>query len=101
MKNDGFTVLVSGGSRCQLSEHVHCVAIPFKMTEPVEQRICIKFCIKLEHSSTNYLDDSEVRTYGQLVIGSFLMTMRLPMHHVLRSFLVKHQITPTAPDLVP
>ena len=34
-----------------LSEHVYCVAIPFKMTEQVEQRICIKFYIKLEHSS--------------------------------------------------
>ena len=34
-----------------LSERVHCVAITFKMTEQVEQRICIKFCIKLEHSS--------------------------------------------------
>ena len=35
-----------------LSEHVYCVAITFKMTEPVEQWICIKFCVKLEHSST-------------------------------------------------
>ena len=34
-----------------LSEHVYCVAIAFKTTEQVEQRICIKFCIKLEHSS--------------------------------------------------
>ena len=34
----------------QLSEHVYCVAVTFKMTERVEQRICIKFCIKLEHS---------------------------------------------------
>ena len=34
-----------------LSEHVYCVAVAFKMTEQVEQRICIKFCIKLEHSS--------------------------------------------------
>ena len=34
-----------------LSEHVYCVAIAFKMTEQVEQRICIKFCVNLEHSS--------------------------------------------------
>ena len=32
--------------------HVCCVAVAIKMTEPVEQWICIKFCIKLEHSST-------------------------------------------------
>ena len=35
-----------------LSEHVYCVAVEFKMTEQVEQWICIKFCIKFEHSST-------------------------------------------------
>ena len=34
-----------------LSEHVYCVAIIFKMTERAEQQICIKLCIKLEHSS--------------------------------------------------
>ena len=34
-----------------MSEHVYCVAVAFKMTEQVEQQICIKFCIKLEHSS--------------------------------------------------
>ena len=34
-----------------LSEHVYCVAIAFKMTEWVQQWICILFCIKLEHSS--------------------------------------------------
>ena len=34
-----------------LSEHVDCVVIAFKMTEWVEQWICIKFCIKLEYSS--------------------------------------------------
>ena len=35
-----------------LSEHVYSVAITFKITERVEQRICIKFCVKLEHSFT-------------------------------------------------
>ena len=34
-----------------LSEHVYSVAITFKMTEQVEQWICIKFCFKLEHPS--------------------------------------------------
>ena len=34
-----------------LSEHLYCVAETFKMTQPVEQQICIKFCMKLEHSS--------------------------------------------------
>ena len=33
-----------------LSEHVYCVAITFKMTEWVEQQICIRFCVKLQHS---------------------------------------------------
>ena len=33
------------------SEHVYCVAVAFKMAEQVEQQICIKFCVKLEHSS--------------------------------------------------
>ena len=34
-----------------MSEHVYCVAVTFKMTEKVKQRISIKLCIKLEHSS--------------------------------------------------
>ena len=32
-----------------MSEHVY---IAFTMTEQVEQQICIKFCVKREHSST-------------------------------------------------
>ena len=35
------------------SERVYCVAIAFKMTERVEQGICIKFCSKLEQSSVD------------------------------------------------
>ena len=38
-----------------LSEHVHCVAITFKMTEPGEQWICIKFYVKLEHFSVEII----------------------------------------------
>ena len=35
-----------------LSEHVYTVAIAFKMTEQVQQWICTKCCVKLEHSCT-------------------------------------------------
>ena len=35
----------------RLSEHMYCVAITFKMTERVEQCICIRFCVKLEYFS--------------------------------------------------
>ena len=38
-----------------LSEHVCCVVVSFKVTEWVEQQICIKFWIKLECSSTETL----------------------------------------------
>ena len=34
-----------------LGEHVYCVAVAFKMTEWIGQPICIKFCVKLKHSS--------------------------------------------------
>ena len=33
-----------------LSEHEYCVAIAAKMTEQVQQWICIQFCVNLEHS---------------------------------------------------
>ena len=35
-----------------LNEHVYCVAITFEITEKVEHWICIKCCVKLEHSPT-------------------------------------------------
>ena len=40
------------GQQTPLSQHVYCVAVTFKRTEQVEQWICIQFCIKLEHPST-------------------------------------------------
>ena len=77
-----------------LSEHVYCVAVTFKMTEKVKQQICIKFCIKLEHSSMETIpmiqkasgDDEmsapQVKVW-QLVMGSFIMKTCLLMHHIL------------------
>ena len=53
------------------------------------------------------MDDTEGCSYGQLVIGSFIMTTHPLMHqHLLQSFLVKHQITqvnesPYSRDLAP
>ena len=49
--NEDFAVLVIRAVDL-LSEHAYCVAITFKMTERVEQQICLKFCVKLEHSPT-------------------------------------------------
>ena len=38
-----------------LSEHVYCVAVALKKTEGVEEQICIKCCVKLEHSSAEII----------------------------------------------
>ena len=66
-----------------LSEHVHCVAVAFKMTERVEQWICTKFCVQLEHSSVETIQMiQKIRSYDQLVIGSFIKTMHPLMHHI-------------------
>ena len=40
------------GQQTLLSKQMYCVAVTFKMTEWVEQQICIRFCIKLGHSSS-------------------------------------------------
>ena len=61
----------------------------------VEQWICIKFCIKLEHSSTETMQMILKATYGQLVIGSFTTKM-CPCSCITAHaefFLAKHQIT--------
>ena len=79
---------------------VYCVAVTFKMTEQVEKRICIKFCLKLEHFSM------ETIRVIQKVIGSFVVTTLLLVPHVSCSLFVKHQITQVtqpacSPDLDP
>ena len=90
-----------------LSEHVYCVAVTFKMTEPVRQQICIKFCFKLERSSMETIwmiqkatamgnRWSEASSW-QDVCSCIVSCAEL---------LVKYQITqvtqaPCSPDLVP
>ena len=39
------------GQKTPVTEHMYYVVITFKMTEQVEQQICIRFCVKLEHFS--------------------------------------------------
>ena len=91
-----------------LSEHVYGVAVTFKMTERAEQWTCIRFCIKLQHSSAEGIRMiSKSRSYGQLVISSFITTMYLLTHHVqCRVFWgniksPRWASAPYIPDLVP
>ena len=73
-----------------LSEHAYCVAVSFKMTEWIEQPICIKFSFKLEHSSMEtirMIQKSSAMGNWWLVASSHLLMQR---------FLAKHQILQVA-----
>ena len=77
-----------------LSECVYCVAVAFKMTEVVEQRICIKFCIKLEHSAGKLV--GWFRRLQLWATGDWQLHHDNRLSHTSRlvqSFLAKHQIT--------
>ena len=90
-----------------LSENVYCVALTVKMTERVDQSICIKLGIKLEHSSTE--------TIWMIQKSTAMATGDWQLHHdnmpahascLVPSFLAKHQMTQVAQlcyntDLVP
>ena len=90
-----------------LSEHVYCVAITFKMTERVEQWICIKFWMKLENPPWKLFE--WLRRPQLWVTGDWqLHHNNVPTHAlcVMKGFLAKHQITqvtppPYIPDLAP
>ena len=45
-----------------LSEHVYRVTVTFKITQWVEQQICIKFCVKPEYSSTETIQMTQKAT---------------------------------------
>ena len=51
VNNDDFTVLVSRGGRCSWVSMCTVWPMHSKMIEWIEQWICIRFCVKLEHSS--------------------------------------------------
>ena len=91
-----------------LSEHVYCVAVTFKMTERVEQGICIQFCMRLEHSSMETMWMIQKALQLLATGGWQLHHNNVPTHalHLVQSFLAKHQITqvtqcPYSPDLMP
>ena len=96
-----------GGQETPLSEHVYCVAAPFEMTEQVEHQICITFCIKLEHFSTETI--WIIQKAAAMGNGWLAASSRGSAHLCITShavFLVKHQITqvtepPYSPDLAP
>ena len=89
-----------------LSEHVYCVTLTFKMTEQVEQWICIKFWIKLEHSWAETI--WMIQKAAAMATGDWQLHHYVPAHapRLMQRFLVKHQITrvtqpPKSPDLAP
>ena len=89
-----------------MSEHVYCMAMAFKMTRPVEQWICIKFCIKLERPSmeTTWMIQATVMSNWWLAASSQQCAHSRVTSHAI--FLVKYQITqvtqpPYGPDLAP
>ena len=53
--NDGLHWASQWEQWMPLSEHLYCVAVTFKMTEQVEQRIWIKFHLKLDYSSEDII----------------------------------------------
>ena len=90
-----------------LSEHVCCMTFTFKMTEQVKQQTCIKFYIKLEHSSTETICMIQKAT----AMGNWWLaasSQQYPAHasHLVQSFLATHQIPQVtqphcSPDLAP
>ena len=108
VNNDNFTVLISGGSRpCWVSMCTVWLLHSFKMTERAEQRICIKFCTKLEHSSAETIQwfrGPQVWATGDWQ----LHRDSAPTHAscIVQRFLATYQVTqvtepPYSPDLVP
>ena len=107
MNNDNFTVLVSGGGTHHWVSMCTCVAIALKMTEQVEQWICIKFFIKLEHSSA----ETSQMIQKPAAIGNWWLAAS-PRENIcsgitsVQSFWARHQITQVtqphySPDLAP
>ena len=101
------TLLYYSVGTVDTTEYAYCV-VSFKMTEWVGQRICIKFCIKLEHSSEETIQMIEKVT----AMGNWWLAASSWQHICscitsrAEFFFAKHQITQVTqpaycPDLVP
>ena len=76
-----------------VSEHVYCVAVTFKMTEWVEQWICIKFSIMLEYSSTETIQmRQKAAAMGNWWLASSSQLCTCSCITSSTQFFVKHQI---------
>ena len=86
-----------------LIEHVHRVAIVLKMTEWVEQGICTKFYIKIEHSSMKTIRMiQKAAAMGNWWLAASSGQCTTHASHLMQSFLAKLQITQvTQPPLQP
>ena len=107
--NDNFTGLVTGGSRCSLSERVYCVAVTCKMTEWVERPSASNFALSLN------IPPWKQKLFGWFRRPQLWATDDWQLHHdntpdhasnLAQNFLEKHQITqvtqsPYNPDLAP
>ena len=88
-----------------LSEYVYCVAITFKMTEWVEQQICIKCCFKLVHSSvetTQMIQKAAAMGNWWSAASSRQCTRSCNMSHTVFCKISNHSddSAPYSPDLV-
>ena len=94
VNNDSFTV-ESVGVVDTVEWHVYYVAILFTMIEGVEQQMCIKFCVKLEHSYVETIGMiQKAPATGNWVTGSFIRTTRPFMHQVFCRAFGKTSIHP-------
>ena len=79
------------------SDLVYWMAVKFKMTDSVKQQICIKFCVKLEHSSMKTIWMIQKNAaMGNWATGDWqLHHNNMPTHasRLVQSVLGKHQIT--------
>ena len=88
------------GWKMPLNEHVYCVAVAFKMTEWVEQWICIRFYTKLERSSTQTIQMTQKAT--AVATGEWQLhhdNASAHASHLVQSFFCKTSNHPG--DLVP